>query len=149
MAKDPYGTLSPIQHKYIDWLCTAPDMRKPSSKLQFANENEITDQTLRNWEKHPVFREHWETRMKGIEGAPEKAYLLLEAIYGRAMKGDLKAAETWLKAMGKMNPPKIEVETTVKAARELSDDELQALIAQQASVALAARENDDVFGVAS
>ena len=125
------NVLTARQEQYLDWLCTAPSERQPSSKTKYAAEFGTTTQTLRNWEKGKQFRDEWQSRVDSIQGSPEKTHSLLENLYSRAMDGDMKAADLYLRATNRMTPPPVKVETTARAA-DLSDVELAALIASQA-----------------
>ena len=130
-----------LQDKYLDWLCTAPKERVPSSKNKFASDNGTTTETLRAWEKNPAFRERWEKQSKDVQGSPEKAHALLEQLYEQAMGGDIKAASLYLQATNRMQPPPIKVETT-RTVRELSDEELEEMIAARAAAELGARRGE-------
>ncbi len=132
------SVLTAKQELYLDWLCTAPSERVPSSKQKFAVEHGTTTQTLRNWEKRPAFREEWKSRVDTIQGSPEKTFSLLESLYDRAMSGDMKAADLYLRATNRMTPPPVKVEST-KSAAELSDEELAELAAKLAQSALERR----------
>ncbi len=126
------NALKPLQEKYLEWLCTPPAERVPSSKAKFATENGTTDQTLRNWEKTKVFRAAWAERVDLVGGSPEKKFSLLEQLYKRAMDGDTRSAELYLKATNQMSPPPVKVEVE-RSSAQLTDEELDALIAQRAA----------------
>jgi hypothetical protein len=128
--------LTPAQQEYLDWLCTAPSERQPMSKQKMAEHLSVDVKTLRRWEKKPVFRELWESRIQAIQGSPERTQRVLDTLYERALDGDTKSAQLYLQATNRMSPPTIELKSDKKAA-ELSDAELDELIA-----ALAARERD-------
>lgn len=119
--------LNSKQEAYLEWLCTAPSERDPSSKRQFAVQVGVAPKTLRDWEKKPVFRDEWRSRVDEVQGSPEKTHSLLESLYARAMDGDMKAADLYLRATNRMVPQPIRVEAEHKVG-ELSDAELDALI---------------------
>ena len=131
MALDE-GALTLKQQEYLDWLCTAPPERVPPSKRKYADDHHMSTETLRLWEKKPAFRDEWKRRVDDIQGSPEKTLSLLESLYSRAMAGDMKAADLYLRTTGRMAPQPIKVETTHQVA-ELSDSDLDALIAASAS----------------
>lgn len=122
----------------MDWLCTAPVERVPSSKAKYATEHATTTQTLRNWEKSPAFRDAWKSRVDAVAGSPEKTHDMLEMMYQRGMAGDAKWADLWLRATGRMQPAPLKVES-VKSTAELTDSELMALIEQRAGAELKLR----------
>ena len=119
--------LTSKQELYLEWLCTAPSERDPSSKRQFAVSQGVAPKTLRDWEKKPAFRDEWRSRVDEVQGSPEKTHSLLESLFARAMDGDMKAADLYLRATNRMVPQPIRVETEHRVA-ELSDEELDALI---------------------
>lgn len=125
-------SLSVKQEAYLDWLCTVPSERTPPSKRAFSEEHHCTTQTLRNWEKNKAFRDEWSKRVDQIQGSPEKTYSLLESLYSKAMNGDMRAADLYLRATNRMAPPTVKVETEHKLA-DLSDQELDSLIAASAT----------------
>lgn len=128
--------LTAPQQKYLDWLCTPPMERQPSTKAAMARELEVDVKTLRRWEKKPAFRDQWQSRVDDIQGSPERTQGVLDMLYAKAIDGDTKAAQLYLQATNRMAPPTIEVKNDRKVA-ELSDKELDELIA-----AVAAREKD-------
>jgi hypothetical protein len=128
--------LTTEQQEYLEWLCTAPSEREPSTKTKLAAQFGITSKTLTRWEKKPYFREQWEKRVQAIQGSPERTQRVLDTLYARALDGDTKSAQLYLQATNRMAPPTIEIKNDKKAA-ELSDAELDDLIA-----AVAAREKE-------
>jgi hypothetical protein len=135
MASNEELTLSSKQEQYLDWLCTAPSERKPSSKKQYAVAAGVDVTTLRRWEKKQVFRDRWQSQVDELQGSPERTQRLLDTLYEKALDGDTKSAQLYLQATNRMAPPTVTV--TSKKSADLSDDELDALIA-----AVAERERD-------
>jgi hypothetical protein len=127
-------TLSQEQQRYLDWLCTAPAERQPSSKKAMADAVGVDITTLRRWEKKPYFKEEWQKRVDDIQGSPERTQQLLDTLYKKALDGDTKSAQLYLQATNRMAPPTVEIKSDRKAA-DLSDEELDQLIG-----AMAARE---------
>lgn len=138
-------TLTEPQRRYLEWLCTPPMERQPASKNKFAAEVGYSARTLRDWEAKPLFREEWEKRSKDIQGSPERHQQVLDTLFAKATAdGDVQAAKLWLTAMDKITPPTVKVDQTVtskKAIADLSDDELAALLAQEAAVEAARRSS--------
>ena len=128
--------LTPAQTEYLDWLCTPPGEREPSSKMKMAAHIGVDVKTLRRWEKKPAFRKQWEERVADIQGSPERTQSVLDMLYSKAMDGDTKSAQLYLQATNRMAPPTIEVKSDRKTT-EMSDEELDELIA-----AMAAREKE-------
>lgn len=118
---------------YIDWLCLAPSEREPATKTAYAVFVGVDVTTLRRWEKNEAFRKEWQKRADRLVGSPERSQAVLDQMYQQALGGDVKAAQLYLTAVGKMQPVRLDslAESTVD---KLSDAELDALISQQASV---------------
>lgn len=120
------------QEAYISWLCTPPQEREPSSKNAYATAHGVDVSTLRRWEKKDVFRKAWQAKVDEVQGSPERSQRLLDTLYGKALEGDIKAAQLYLQATNRMAPPTVTLKSE-KGAAELSDQELDDLIAAVAS----------------
>lgn len=119
------------QEEYLAWLCTAPSEREPASKEAYATSIGVNVSTLRRWEKKEVFRKAWQARVDEVQGSPERSQRLLDTLYAKALEGDIKAAQLYLQATNRMAPPTMTVKTE-RASAELSDSELDELIAMMA-----------------
>lgn len=125
--------LTQAQQEYLDWLCTAPSERVPPSKNKMAEHLNVDVKTLRRWEKKPSFRQQWQDRVDDIQGSPERTQAVLDMLYNKATKdNDVKSAQLYLQATNRMAPPTVEVRSDRKVS-ELSDAELDELIAAVAS----------------
>lgn len=130
--------LTQQQTEYLEWLCTAPSERIPDSKNKMAVHLGVNVKTLRNWEKKEVFRRQWQERVDAIQGSPERTQAILDMLYNKAVQdNDVKSAQLYLQATNRMAPPTVEVRTDRKT-NELTDAELDELIA---SVAAAERNS--------
>lgn len=76
--------------------------------------------------------------MSELQGSPERTQLLLDALYEAGLSGDNKAAQLYLQATNRLAPTQIKVEHSQSIA-ELSDEELNILIAQEARTLRAER----------
>lgn len=128
MKQNEELTLSAPQQRYLDWLCTAPSERVPASKAKYAIEHVVDISTLRRWEKKEVFRSQWKQQVDEVQGSPERTQRLLDNLYNKALEGDTKSAELYLKATNRMAPPSVTISSNKKAT-ELTDAELDSLIA--------------------
>jgi hypothetical protein len=125
--------LTQPQQEYLDWLCTAPSERVPPSKNKMAGHLGVDITTLRRWEKKPNFRQQWQDKVDDIQGSPERTQAVLDMLYNKATQdNDVKSAQLYLQATNRMAPPTVEVKSDRKLT-ELSDSELDALIASVAS----------------
>jgi len=128
MKQNEEMTLTAPQEKYLDWLCTAPSERVPASKNKYALENSVDISTMRRWEKKDIFRSRWKTQVDDIQGSPERTQKLLDNLYNKALEGDTKSAELYLKATNRMAPPSVTISSNKKTV-DLTDAELDSLIA--------------------
>lgn len=119
------------QEKYLNWLMTPPPFRVPATKQEFADQNGLDSSTLRRWDKKPAFKAEWEKRVAELQGSPERTQRLLDALYEAGLGGDNKAAQLYLQATNRLAPTQINVQHT-QSVSELSDAELDALIAESA-----------------
>lgn len=132
MSENLDAVLTQTQTDYLEWLCTAPSERTPPTKVKFADMVGVDSKTLRRWEKKPVFRDEWERRVNQIQGSPERTQRLLDTLYAKALDGDTKSAQLYLQATNRMAPQTLEIKSD-KSAAQLSDTELDELIAAMAS----------------
>ena len=120
--------------KFMDWLVTPPGHRDPSSREKLAAVFGIDARTMRQWQEHPQFREEWQRRVSKLVGSPERTQRVMDTLYASATdvtnRNQVQAAKLYLEATNAIKPPPMEV--TVKRPTELTDDELDALLAQGA-----------------
>ncbi len=128
MKQNEEMTLTAPQEQYLDWLCTAPSERVPASKNKYATDNAVDISTMRRWEKKDIFRSRWKTQVDDIQGSPERTQKLLDNLYNKALEGDTKSAELYLKATNRMAPPSVTISSNKKTV-DLTDAELDSLIA--------------------
>lgn len=128
MAKTPRLFLTEAQEAYLAWLLTPDDSRNPKTKKEWADANDVHYNTLGTWEKSKIFKERWELGVKGMAQSPERTQALLDALYAKGVSGDVKSAELYLKATGFMQQTQTINVNNATAVKELSDDELQAMI---------------------
>jgi len=130
--------LDPKQEQYLNWLLVPQTMREPRTQEGIAKALGVDSSTLRRWQKKPAFMTEWKRRVEELQGSPERTQKLLDTIFERALQGDNKAAQLYLQATGRMAPTQVNVEHSTKVA-EISDEELDALIASVAAGEKAAR----------
>jgi hypothetical protein len=131
-----------VRHtRLLEWLTTVPAERQPKTKGALAEELGVSPRSLRDWQSKPDFVAAWEARVKEVAGSPERTQLVLEALFQTATdrndRGSVSAAKLYLEAVNAISPPKMNVQVT--DARKLSDEELNALIAERAQQVLVDR----------
>lgn len=132
------------KRRLLDWLLTPAGAREeaglPPTQRQLAFSLGVSERTIRDWKALPQFRAGWEKESKGL-WTPDRIQKVLEAMEAQALDPtsakQVRAAELLLKAAEAVKPPALDV--AAKRAAEMSDAELQAMIAQAAQVELAAR----------
>jgi len=80
------------------------------------------------WEKNKIFKERWNLGVKGMAQSPERTQALLDALYVKGVSGDHRSAELYLKATGFMQQVQTVNVNNTSSVKELSDDELHAMI---------------------
>lgn len=138
----PIVKLTPKQKLYLDWLVTPTDQRQPSTQSAFSKQHQVSENTLRAWKKDLGFQEHWNRRLAELQIDPERVDQVMGAIYTKAANGDMKAAAMYLEVVERYRPSSAEVlQEPRKALQELSDDELNELIAAHVQDELRARRD--------
>lgn len=126
------ATLEPKQEQYLEWLLCPKGMRQPATQEEMAKKLGVDTTTLRRWQKKPLFVEVWKKRVEELQGSPERTQVLLDTLYDRALEGDIKSAQLYLQATNRLAPQQVNV-TTSSSASELSDKELEELLASLAA----------------
>jgi hypothetical protein len=128
--------------RFIEWLCTVRDERDPRTQTELATELGVSSQTLGNWKANPDFLAAWEYHYRKTSGSPEKQQAVLEALWSTAVDRtdprQVPAARAFLEATDAIKPKKVDV-TVTKATKDLSEEELNALLAEGAARELDAR----------
>lgn len=137
IVADHTTLLDSRQLQYLEWLVTPAPDRIPRTQGEFAKQMGIDSTTCRRWEKKPFFKKEWDKRVNEIQGSPERTQRLLDALYAKALDGDNRAAQLYLQATNRLVPATVVVQSN--AASELSDSDLEKLVASIASREQAAR----------
>lgn len=129
--------------RLLQWLTTPKAERLPDSQAKLATELGVSQRTIRDWKALPAFRAAWEKEAKETFD-PEMVQRVVQKMYDHALDDtspkQAKAWELFLKTVDAIKPPKLDL--AAKAAAEMSDTELQAMVAQAAQAELAARQGN-------
>jgi len=129
--------------RLFEWLLTAPAERNPPTQRDLADELGIDRNLLSQWKNDPDFLAEWERRYRKTVGSPEKAQSVLAALFetatDRTDPRQVPAARAYLEAIDVMKPKRVDVTVTKGTARDLTDEELMAMLAERAEAELAAR----------
>lgn len=131
---------------FLEWLCTAPADREPSTMEELAAQLNVSRRAMSNWKVDPEFLAEWEKLYRRTVGSPERAQRVLDTLYRTATDPDdpkhVQAADKYLQAIDAVKPQRINVEVS-GSARDLSDEQLNALLAEAASIEKAHRQLSD------
>lgn len=141
MASNP-KPLTPPQKQldFIEWLVTPKPLRKPRSQPAWAAEHGLAVGTVYKWRQDPDFKRAWDRRMRELDINPETVGEVLKSMHTKAVEGhDVQAAKLWLEVAG-VYTKKTEVTVDDKRdLKDLSDQELDELLASEATDELQAR----------
>ncbi len=138
----PRTELTRLQEEYLDWLVLPPDLRIPATNGAWAEEHGVSPNTLTNWKKIPIFEQRWKDAIKGQAVNPERTQMLLDSLFKKGINGDVKSAQLYLQATGQMPEKNTNINIKTESARDLSDGELEALIAEYAQKEKKARDDE-------
>jgi hypothetical protein len=131
--------------RFFEWLLTAPTDRYPSTQKALAEELAMDKDVLTAWKNDADFLAEWERRYRKTVGSPERAKGVLDSLYETAVDRtdprQVPAARAYLEAIDVMKPKRLDVTVTKGAAKDLTDDELMAMLAERAEAELAARSD--------
>lgn len=120
---------------YLEWLCTPPKEREPKHKIELAKQLNIDRQTLTAWQNDKEFLEEWERLYLKTIGNPERKQEIMDTLYRTAIDNDdpkhVSAAKQYFEIEGSVKPQRMQVELS-GSAKELTDEQLDALIADKA-----------------
>ena len=133
------------KQRYLSWLVTSVPDRDPSRLGDLANELGVTNKTLFNWRtEDKEFMDEWEKRYKKGIGSPERKQHILDTLYKTATDPDdpkhVQAAEKYLNHVEDAKPGRMDV-VVHKETKELSDEDLENLIAGKALSEQQSREH--------
>jgi hypothetical protein len=121
---------------YLDWLCTPPKDREPSTKVAFAETIGVTHRTLNNWTDDKEFLEEWEKRYLKTIGDPSRKSQIMDTLLRTATDPDdpkhVQAAKAYFEIEGSIKPAKMEVQVT-RPASQLTDEQLAELLSAKAT----------------
>jgi hypothetical protein len=130
---------------FIEWLCTPKRDREPREQKDFAEQHSIANSVLTRWKKDRTFLLAWEAYYLATIGSPERKQALLDTLYRTGTDGDdprhVAAASKYMELVDGLKPQRLDVHMH-RPAKDLSDEELDALGAQIVAHERAAREQE-------
>ena len=127
----------PRHRQLVEWLCTPPKDRDPVSQRQLAAKLGVAPRTIRSWQVRDDVRRAWSKLSEDIVGDPSKVQEVLETLRQAAIDPShrqfTQSAKLYLEAVDAIKPPdrSVEVNLSSEAISALSDDKLEAVIAEQ------------------
>jgi len=119
--------LTAAQDAYLQWLC---DPQRQGTKQDQADALGVNRSTITRWENAPHFRKAWTERVQELGGSPDRLAAAYDAMYAKGLSGDVNAMKLWLQATGNLRTEQEAPRT--KSVRDLSDEELDAMLAERA-----------------
>lgn len=124
------------RQRFLDWLCTVPEERVPSTQVDLARELHADPKTLTALRRDPDFLRDWEMQYRRTIGSPEKQHKVMDALFKTATDRTdprlVPAARAYLEAVDAIKPKKVEVSLNTKPPKELTQEELDELLATKA-----------------
>ena len=131
--------------RLFEWLLTPSVERVPPYQGELAEELGVAKTTITAWKNDPDFLHEWERLYRKTVGSPERQKSVLDSLFetatDRTDPRQVPAARAYLEAIDAIKPKRLDVTVTKGAAKDLSDDELMALLAEQAEAELAQRSD--------
>ena len=130
------------QEAYLEWLLTPNPMRVPPTKQGYSEVHDISLASLKRWQNLPHFREAFQKTVREGIATPERVEEATRLAYERGiLDGDIKWATLWAQMAGLTKTEPIVTQTRSEAIAEMSTEELEALVHQQATAELERRRS--------
>jgi hypothetical protein len=95
--------LTEKQLAYVVWLSTPDGQKNPKTVTEFCAVVGIDQSTVWRWSKDPRIMDATRFIVLQNAGDPKRVTQVLDVLFQKAVDGDLKAAEAWIKAVGITN----------------------------------------------
>lgn len=133
VGMEPVELSDPRHRRVLDWVTTAPVEREPRTQTALADEMGVSARTVRDWMGRDDFKQAWRLRVDALAGSPERTQSALDRLFDKAMDESNPSPERQLKLYWEMikaiSPPEVNVNVMSRRAQDLSNDELEDLIA--------------------
>ena len=121
----------------LKWLCTPVSEREPKTLTALAEQLGFDRRTLQLWKaEDKEFIEAWEKLYLKTIGDPGRKQAIMDTLYKTATDPDdpkhVQAAKQYFEIEGSVKPQKMQVEVS-RPAKELTDEELDAILAEKIS----------------
>ena len=117
----------------LDWVLLGLE-RTPATQKEWAAENDMHEDSIRRIKRDVRFVREWDRRAAELNVHPERTQTVIDALYGAAAGGDVKAASLYLQYVEKFTPRRRLIVDDERDAAGLSDaelaDELESMVAE-------------------
>lgn len=129
-VEDPNtGVLKPPWEirKFIAWYIRPDKPRTMQWIPEYAEVRGVSVKRIRSWLKDPRVLAALDEACVQVNLRPDRIQAVVDAVWEKATRGDIKAAELYLKYAGRLLPqPKAVNVTVTHSVKDLSDEQLQA-----------------------
>ncbi len=126
------------QLQLIDWLT---DPNREGNHKDFALAHDVSPETVYRWKKQEDFRREWDKRLVELNIRPDRVQAVVEELWKAASnpgRDQVKAAQLYLAFVDRYSP-KITLVHDKRALAEISDEELDSMLAAAAGEEMAQR----------
>lgn len=135
--------LDPLVVEFLEfWV----DPERSMSKQAWAKEHQVSVDTIKRWQREPVFQRRLQERLAELNVNPDRIQAVVDTLHRNAVGGDVRSAELYLKYVDRLQPATVVV--TDRRPSELSDAELVAAL-EAARFGLGGSDDDSVRRVGS
>ena len=132
------------RRRFLTWLLTPPGDREPATQGLLADELGTTSYLLNKWKQEAEFLKEWEREYLRTIGNPEVKMKIMQALEQIASDPDdpkiVQAARAFFEIQGTVKPQgTVEVNVNTRAPSDLTNEELEQLMANKAGDELARR----------
>lgn len=130
--KYPETGLPPWAVTFAHWLILPSWERgpeDPKNQAEFSRAHGIQQTDLSRIKKHDRFREYMQKQSDNFNLSPERIQEVMNAIFGAAKGGDMKAATLYLQHADKLAPRRVEI--VDNRLEKISDEELRELLSTE------------------
>lgn len=120
----------PREETFLNWLLTPESERTPRTKKELAEQIGVHPSTLTTWRRNYHFAAEYDRRWRELAGDGEKAEAVVNKLHEKALNGDVRSMDLWLKWRGEFHKAESGSSEDFDDLRELSDDDLIRLLQQ-------------------
>ena len=134
-----------VEDRFLKWLMTPKDERKPKTQWELAQEFDMSSEALGALKRKPEFLEKWNTRYLTTISNPTTKMSIMATLLRTATDQDdpkhVQAAKAYFEIEGSLKPvaQKVDIKVQAQKVSDLSDADLQRLLAAKADDELAKR----------